>query len=40
VLNRSAEPQPLPEGWEKAEPLFGLAKGGELASLEAAVLLK
>ncbi len=40
VLNRSAEPQPLPQGWEKAEPLFGQVKNGESVSLEAAVLLK
>ena len=40
MLNRSLGPQPLPEGWEKAEPLFGRAKDGALAPQEALILLK
>ncbi|HQQ89030.1 MAG TPA: hypothetical protein PLU82_02250, partial [Oscillospiraceae bacterium] len=40
MLNRSLGPQPLPEGWEKAKPIFGRAKDGALAAQEVLVLLK
>jgi glycosidase len=40
MLNRSLGPQPLPEGWEKAKPLFGRAEDGALAAQEVLVLLK
>ena len=40
MLNRSPEPQPLPEGWEKAEALFGRAENGALGPREAVIFLK